>query len=178
MNIDRQKINSISDKIRQALSLNTPPYDPLKAIELLKGNVLYDITDNNMDAYIEKHDNNSFIIHLNPSKPDSRERFTVAHEIGHLFLHMGYLINTTQWNSDNLQFNDSVFYRTDNNYSILEYEANEFAAAFLMPKDEFISVAERNLNNNKYTIDPIADYFGVSIIAAKNRGKWIGIFQW
>ena len=47
-----------------------------------------------------------------------------------------------------------------------------------MPKDEFIQVAGNNLNNNQYSLSPIAEHFQVSMDAALNRGKWLGIFEW
>jgi Zn-dependent peptidase ImmA (M78 family) len=176
MNIDRERINNLATKIRLALDIAAPPYDPHEAIIKLHGKVLYDIQDLYTDAYIEKLNNEEFCIHLNQNRHKNRERFTLAHELGHLFMHMGYLIDSAKWNSLS-KIEESVFYR-DNSYSIDEYEANEFAASFLMPKDEFIDVAGNYLSGNQYSLDPIAEYFDVSIEAVSNRGKWIGIFQW
>lgn len=176
MSIDRKKINMLAGKIRLALEMDTPPYSPEEAISKLNGTILYDIQDCNTDAYIEKIDEEHFRIHLNQYRHHNRERFTLAHELGHLFLHMGYIIDSEKWNSLS-EVEESVFYR-DNTSSFDEYEANEFAASFLMPRDEFVAVAEKYLNENRYALEPISTYFGVSIDAIANRGKWLGIFQW
>lgn len=176
MSIERNKINALSDKIRAALEFTEAPYNPEQAVIDLGGVIQYDITETDFEAYIEKVSGTGFCIHLKPSENVKRERFTIAHELGHLFLHMGYLIDPEKWEkADSLK--ESAFYR-DNRYSSEEFQANEFAAAFLMPKAEFINVANRYLQGNKYDTDAIAEHFKVSRKAASNRGKWLGIFQW
>ena len=47
-----------------------------------------------------------------------------------------------------------------------------------MPKDEYIKVAEKNLNGDSVDIRKVADYFKVSVDAASYRGKWLGYLQW
>jgi Zn-dependent peptidase ImmA (M78 family) len=174
----REAIAKIADSIRHSLALLCP-YDPFRVVELLKGEIIHTIENMSIDAAIKKDGERSFIIHLNPYKSHTRERFTLAHELGHLFLHMGFLLNKELWNSiPEGQFQDSAYYRIDGNYTQEEHEANEFAAAFLMPKDEFIFVSKQHLNNNQYTISPIARHFEVSEISVINRGKWLGIFEW
>jgi hypothetical protein len=57
-------------------------------------------------------------IHYNENHARARQRFTIAHEIGHL------LFNTTHSGSDNSFRNTS---------SVAEIEANQFASELLMP---------------------------------------------
>ena len=152
------------------------PYDPHDAISKLKGEVQYDIQNHNTDAFIKRLGETSFCVHLNEARPPQRARFTLAHGLGHLFLHMGYIFDPEKWKSQSV-FNESVFFR-DSRYSKDEYEANEFAAAFLMPREEFLEIAEENLAGIKYRLQPIAEHFEVSIHAVSNRGKWLGLFQW
>jgi Zn-dependent peptidase ImmA (M78 family) len=173
----KERIGMIADSVRTSLGL-TCPYDPEKAVTLLNG-IIQPSIDHRIDAAIKKNGDNGFIIYLNIYKPAVRERFTIAHELGHLFLHMGYLFDQTKWDlMSNNDFQDSAFFRMSDNYTQEENEANEFAASFLMPKTEFITIAKQNLFNDRYTIGPIADHFQVSEIAAINRGKWLGIFAW
>lgn len=176
MQIDKENINSLADKIRLVLDMKKPPYDPNEAIKKLGGSVKYIDDVVNFDAFLKKTDHDSFEIQLGSDSPSTRSRFTLAHEIGHLFLHMGFLINKTKWDSIE-SFEDSVYFRS-NMYSLEEYEANEFAAAFLMPKNEFIEIAEEHLNKNTYDLEPIAVHFNVSTEAVANRGKWLGVFRW
>lgn len=79
------------------------------------------------DGSIRKQDD-GFIIYISPFQSTERRKFTIAHELGHLFLHMGYRINSDLWNKQM----DATYYRAGD--SLLEYQANEFAAALLMPK--------------------------------------------
>ena len=60
---------------------------------------------------------------VSPFQSSERRKFTIAHELGHLFLHMGYMIDSDLWE----QQENATFYRAGN--SSEEYQANEFAAA-------------------------------------------------
>jgi Zn-dependent peptidase ImmA (M78 family) len=73
------------------------------------------------DGYSLKMDNN-YIIYFNEQKPLVRQRFTVAHELGHCLL--GHLKDV-----------DKTFYRnTEADVSdIMEQQANIFARDLLMP---------------------------------------------
>ncbi|EKD55897.1 MAG: hypothetical protein ACD_59C00004G0001 [uncultured bacterium] len=174
--IDKIKISNFTKTLHKVLAFDKAPYDVHRAIELLNGKLENADLPENTDACIKK-ELDSFNIYINSTKPILRERFSIAHELGHLFLHMGYLVDQKKWSEIN-NFYDSIFYRANNNYSIEEYEANEFAASFLMPSDEFKKIVVENLRNGKVNIQPIAQYFGVSEVAASFRGKFLGIFQW
>ncbi|GBU25372.1 hypothetical protein R83H12_02015 [Fibrobacteria bacterium R8-3-H12] len=176
-------IAKVANSVRESLKLDIP-CSPQKAVELLNGEIIDSIEDVNIDAFIKKSGADSFVIHRNKNKnSELRDSFTIAHELGHLFLHMGYLLDEEKWNSIS-EYQDSAFYRMagidgkPGRYAQEEHEANEFAANFLMPKDEFIFIAKQHLENNKYNIKPIAEHFKVSVPAVANRGKWLGIFAW
>jgi Zn-dependent peptidase ImmA (M78 family) len=34
---------------------------------------------------------------ISPYQSEERRKFTIAHELGHLFLHMGYLLDSDLW---------------------------------------------------------------------------------
>jgi Zn-dependent peptidase ImmA (M78 family) len=157
----------------------TPPYSPEEAVRLLGGSIEYDTDTKAIDAYIRKTAQNSFEVSVTNDSPHKRNRFSLAHELGHLFLHMGYLINDELWNSiPNTDPGESVYYRGAGNYTIKEKEADEFAAAFLMPKEDFRKQVFENLHNNKIDIEKVAAYFDVSVQAASVRAKWLGYAEW
>ena len=87
---------------------------------------------------------------------------------------MGY--KTNRWDSSET-FKDSIYYRSfnrrNNNYSQEEIEANEFAAAFLMPKQKFKAA----LVENSFDISHVSRVFQVSTEAAKNRARNIGLIR-
>ncbi|MGE4558232.1 MAG: ImmA/IrrE family metallo-endopeptidase [Desulfovibrionaceae bacterium] len=168
----REKINKLASIVRDACNLEIP-IDLDRAVCCLQGKIK---RENNADfeAKVEKVDD-GFVISVAAEASGKRERFSIAHELGHLFLHMGYMIDEDKWRNTS-DYHDSVYYRFG--HSIEEYEAHEFAAALLMPRDEFIEIAKKNLNGDAYSVAPIAEYFDVTVSAAKTRGRWLGLFSW
>jgi len=174
----RNQINELVEAIREEANLSTPLSleDLNQFVEELGGTVNYDELDDDTDGFIIR-DENDFTITLNNANfaSDEREKFTLCHELGHLFLHMQYLDRDAWAEAENYQ--DTAYAR--NGYSEEEYDAHEFAAALLMPKDEYKEVVSDNTNDEKTcNITAVAQHFGVSIEAASNRGKWLGVLKW
>lgn len=84
---------------------------------------------------------------------------------------MGYMIDSEKWASQT-----DRYYRKGN--SDEEYEANEFAAALLMPKKEYKKILDKYTEGDIVHTAKIAEKFNVSVNAAANRGKWLGYLQW
>jgi Zn-dependent peptidase ImmA (M78 family) len=169
----RRQIDELADRIRDALELNSFPIDVEQAVTRLRGE-LRSVPETEHEAKIKKS-GNGFVVELAPTSSDERRRFNVAHELGHLFLHMGYKINPAKWDSVN-EYLDSPLYRFG--YSEEEYEAHEFAGAFLMPATEFKRVAFNHKSGTTYNVVPIAEHFDVSVPAARTRGRWLSVFSW
>lgn len=88
-----------------------------------------------------------------------RDRFTIAHELGHYFLH------------SNQGATPLVANRNGENKRV-EWEANWFAAALLMPSDEF-----KTAFNQLCNLESVALLFEVSGQAAKIRAEVLGLVQ-
>ncbi|MDR3570287.1 MAG: ImmA/IrrE family metallo-endopeptidase [Syntrophobacteraceae bacterium] len=169
----RNRIQQLANAVRGACKLTTP-VDVNVAIERL-GGTLVEMSNPEYEAQIEKNSDGGFTITIAIEPHPNRKRFSIAHEIGHLFIHMGYLVDDEKWEQVGT-FVDSVYHRFGHNLE--EHEAHEFAASFLMPEGEFLDVTSRQYKDGYYSIDSIAEYFKVSIDAAKTRGRWLGIFNW
>lgn len=172
----RKAINHIAEVITDVLNLS-PPVDIETIPEILGGKLEYiEFEDPKLEARIRR-DGESFIIELDSERhSNERKRFSIAHELGHLFLHMGFIFDEEKWNNKE-DYSDSVYYRFG--HSEEEYEANEFAAALLMPKEDFQKACIDNLENGtEYNLVNIAEIFEVSEEAALTRGRWLGIFAW
>ncbi|MHA4213480.1 ImmA/IrrE family metallo-endopeptidase [Bacillus cereus] len=174
----RQAINELAYNLHDILDLKVPVAIE-RVPESLGGAIKYvDSLEEGMEAKIEKmpsgHEK-KFIITLQRETCEQRRRFSIAHELGHLFIHMKYLIDQQEWEK-NEEYKDSVYYRYG--HGMEENEANEFAGAFLMPKDKFLEVAQENFKQGKYHLDPIAKYFDVSVSAVRVRGRWLNLFSW
>lgn len=169
--IRRAHIHELAEAVRKECGVDTP-VDMSMAVERLGGRVVFDPYVD-YEARIEKN-GDGFLITLKEDPREARSRFSIAHELGHLFLHMGFL-DDEKWQEVG-QYTDSAYYRFG--HTIEEYEAHEFAGAFLMPKDEFIQVSRQFESNGEYDVTRIADQFGVSAQAALTRGRWLGLFSW
>lgn len=105
------------------------------------------------------------MIVVNSDEPVNRQRFTMAHELGHLLLHFKWVPNTTL----NPNAGTNVAYRHhleiySPNEKVQEFEANTFAAELLMPSSKFIELASKTKDDLE-----LATYFGVSKSAVEVR---------
>ncbi|WP_415720585.1 ImmA/IrrE family metallo-endopeptidase [Photobacterium ganghwense] len=100
-----------------------------------------------------------WVVTINSLHHPRRQRFTFAHELAHFFLHR----------KEKFEFSDAVFFRAENVKSHMETEANNFAGALLMPKEEFVYY----VRNTSKQIEDIAKEFNVSAMAVKVRADVI-----
>lgn len=106
------------------------------------------------------------VITYNLSDVPVRQRFTIAHEIGHYALgHLG--AGTTK-------FRDPASHFSSSTYKIEEREANRFAANLLMPAAALKFAIERR---GMYAIEELAEMFGVSQVAMKYRLENLGLID-
>ncbi len=123
-------------------------------------------------AGFERHDSiviepsGKFRIFLSSMTSSRRDRFTIAHELGHFFLHYPLVrqlhphagMRATRWVDD-----------TNPDLQRCEWEANWFAAALLMPEAEFRNVY------NAGGLDSAQGRFEVSEQAASVRARSLGL---
>lgn len=171
--VTREYINKVADAVRSYYSISTPIEDMVEVVTRIGGRIEEKLNfDSYYDGTIIKDGMDSFCIAISPIQNAQRKNFTIAHELGHLFLHMGYKTNQYVWNNQ-----DQKVYRRFG-MSEQEYQANEFAAALLMPKDDYKNEVSKLWNSEKkIDIGLIASKFNVSISAAFNRGRFLGILE-
>ena len=84
--------------------------------------------------------NNKFKILVNQNHSSLRKRFTIAHELGHFFLHREERFLNILEESEKNNKPELAFFRDKNSSLGLdskEIEANKFAAELLIPSEEF-----------------------------------------
>lgn len=162
-------IDNLAEAIVKAYDITIPIHD-IDAVVQKMGGVVKEQKglDDLYDGTICKTGRDSFSIVISPFQSQKRKVFTVAHELGHLFLHMGFQIDPVVWENQD----DTVYRRFGS--SEQEYQANEFAAALLMPRKEYVKVLKNNVRNGRVDISAVASYFHVSNAAAGNRGRFLG----
>ncbi|MEO5369323.1 MAG: ImmA/IrrE family metallo-endopeptidase [Magnetococcus sp. DMHC-1] len=171
----RRLIGQLADQVRNELKLGVPT-DVRSAVNVLGGKIQeMAFDDMAYEAAVRKINDRNFEIRLRDGVGVQRERFSVAHELGHLFIHMGFQTDEQKWNG--IQVGESSE-RTRYGVSESEYEANEFAAALLMPEDSFRQAVDELAIDNKIDMSKVAERFGVSIAAARLRGQWLGLISW
>lgn len=164
----RQMIEKITQLVREKLELSTP-VDLNEAVERLGGKCVAVSTDE-YDAKIEKADSDyQFRVNYAKGQIETRQRFSIAHELGHLFLHM--------LNQNGKPDKVAYFRGKENNNSFAEWEANEFAASLLMPREEFINCCRAKCDENgNIDLNQVADHFKVSKQAAYVRGNVLDLW--
>lgn len=103
------------------------------------------------------------IIVVNSSHHSNRQRFTIAHELGHHILHRSYLV-------DNVHV-DKVIYRnhkSSDGVHLKEIEANAFAAELLMPAAKVKPYIGTDINDEA-RVAAVAKIFKVSTAAMTIR---------
>ena len=114
--------------------------------------------ESSISGYL-RQENGEWIIGVNSIHNPKRQRFTIAHELGHFYMHK----------DKNVDFEDTTFFRNTDNSSI-EYSANEFAANLLMPEDSIRKAIQTGTKN----IEDLSSQFNVSIAAIKYRVLSLG----
>lgn len=146
-----------------AAQLDFKPGDDIHAlVERIGGKVL--VQDTLMDdpemsgsLFVEDQDNFKIIVPAHTSS--LRDRFTIAHELGHYVLH--YL-----WQKSHGGLKSDRLMALRKGSDRVEWEANWFASGFLMPEHHFKDAFQR-LNS----VSKVAAEFEVSAAAADIRAK-------
>lgn len=128
-------------------------------VQKLGGEIIYQHSNEWFDSEngsIEIHAPKRFRIHLSNFTSHLRDRFTIAHELGHYVIHS--------------QFGKIPAKIARHGSNRIEWEANWFAAGFLMPEASF-KKAWRSQKN----IFEVAAQFNVSLQAAEVRRQSLGL---
>ena len=131
------------------------------------------------DAYIKptKNGMNFKIVYSKEmsDKDSSDFRFTIGHELGHLFLHM------PSKKENKKIILEGNYFHSNSNKELAEWEAEEFAAGILMPKTLFINCVFDKMDDgntiNKRKISELASEFKVSEKSIIIRGRSLGIWD-
>lgn len=147
----------------------TAPINAADVVTRLGGRLLPLTGD--YDARIHNLGERAFSIEIDRLYP-----FPIAVEIGHLFLHMGYMINPEKW-ARITSYTDSPYYR--HGYSQEDHEARKFASALTMPEEEFRSAFNcESVHGLRHAILRTAEFFRVPEREARIRGKALGLVPW
>ena len=150
-------IRSVANKVREVSGFNPKETVDFKDIVEIFGGTVSEDKDVFFGDTIDVRGKLDFTIKLHPLATTERQRFTLAHELGHYFLH-------SQQGSKPLKA-----FRLGT--SMAEQEANYFAAELLMPEEMFradFKTLSKDLNQED-KISKMAQMYHVSFTAASVR---------
>lgn len=144
VDLDSNDIEEITDKLREYWGLGNNPIINVINVMEKNGVVLscFNTNDNKIDAFTQTHNINGiqrpFVVLGDDKESAVRRQFSAAHELGHIILH-----------SNSYDVNEL----TKEEYKSMEDEANDFAAAFLLPKDSFIEDVSQYPNKLEFYVE-------------------------
>jgi Zn-dependent peptidase ImmA (M78 family) len=142
----------------EKIGLDEPPIDVERIARELDVDIRYETFDGGLSGALYRDADEQAVLGVNDWHAKVRQRFTIAHELGHLQLH-----------SDEL-FVDGVLKRDDQSSLAIkshEIEANSFAAELLMPRKLILAEINDVFATNaapdpKRLIEHLARVFDVS----------------
>ena len=139
--------------------VKVPPVPVEQLAKLVGAEVHYEPFPGELSGMVHRQASGKHLIGVNALHPLTRQRFTVAHELGHLLLHKDEALHVDE--------NSPIGFRTPASGQAVhsdEIEANQFAAELLMPV-YLLNPAIAMIPENTGTEDAVAmlaKAFGVS----------------
>lgn len=151
-NKPRIAAEKILQQIKEEKGKITYPINPFEILN--QRNVIITFSDfDKLEGLLLFDKNKESIVSINLNRPVTRQRFTAAHELGHIILHTEIKGET---------FLCPIFGLKN----LIEREADDFASNLLMPSDELNKIIDKYQDKNgNVDLDEcllIAEYFGVS----------------
>lgn len=166
--INKTEIERKADEILRENKVDNAPIDPVTLANRL-GIKIHNaqFSDGSLSGMISKRGENIMIL-VNQSDSDTRKRFTIAHELGHHFLHL--MEEDGEFVDDTINLFREKLQEEPRSRDKKEVEANKFASALLMPK---------YLVKKEFSRSPDLEYlawrFGVSEEAMGYRINELGL---
>lgn len=137
--------------------------------------ITYEALDRDVAGVLFRDDKRT-VIGVNSAHAVVRQRFTIAHELGHLQLHKGQSLHVDRVRVNFRDVNSSTARDRE------EISANAFAAALLMPPDRVVETVAQYLQKmpgitGDQLIGSMSDRFRVSHQAMEYRLKNLGFIS-
>lgn len=161
-----------AQELLQEVGIRVPPVPVERLAQHLKARVRYEPFEGEMSGMRLMRGRRN-IIGVNSSHSHVRQRFTIAHEIGHLILHP----------TDELHIDKAFPIRFRNAKSStgedpVEVEANQFAAELLMPEQMLMRDVRPHMKSQvEEAIQELAALYDVSTHAMTIRLSALGLIR-
>lgn len=177
MNYSYSYIEELTKDLLVKNNLFYPKFDIKKLVKKLDINLLYkELGEDVSGLFVMSGEKGIISVNKNESNNKTRQRFTIAHEIGHFLLH-------SKLKPIFIDKSPKVMFRNSESSSgelHQEREANAFAAALLMPRDLINDELEKLESDFDNPTKKLAKIFNVSEQAMSfrlaNLGYELGLF--
>lgn len=165
------KINKVIEELTSDILLNNDMYKvPVDVIKIANANDIKvyegDLDKKTSGAIRYKKEEDKFEILVNKNDVKTRQRFTIAHELGHYFLHQDYL-KSEEIHIDTMY---RAVEKANEEEKERERQVDYFAGALLMNR----TLLEKLYKENN-SIQDLADIFNVSVSAMTVRLDILGL---
>lgn len=147
-------------KIAQRVLKKYNLYPPIDMAGIIQDKGITCVEENlgtNADGYSDLKDSDLKIVLNTAIRYEPRKRFTLAHELGHIFI---------SWHSDVTLCVTDNEYSEHNKLDIQEHEANVFASEILMPTEWVKEMLSKNGNRSlEYIVNKLCNIANTSIMA-------------
>lgn len=176
MTIRRKHIRTVVTRLLKAYSVETPPVQVGQIALAIGIRVQYEPAEDELSGFLLRDlSRQQAIIGVNDNHPDNRQRFTIAHELGHFLLHEQEKLHIDRRFQINRRDESSSQGKSEE-----EKEANLFAAELLMPvhflQQDLATVGALDLESDD-TIANLAKKYKVSVQAMTFRLAYLGHIQ-
>ena len=176
MSVRRKMVRELSTELLAQHNIVSAPVDVEKLAHALHVDVHKDRVAGDISGYLFRdHEKTSAIIGVNSRQHPNRQRFTIAHELGHFLLHANDKVHVDRGFEVRLRSDES-----SKGTDIDEKEANLFAAELLMP----LAFVEKDMADiqtvdlmEETTIKSLAKKYQVSTHAFAFRLAYLGYVQ-
>jgi Zn-dependent peptidase ImmA (M78 family) len=159
----KEKIRQIAEDVLARAGISRSPVPVEQVASFLGATVKYSPFEGELAGVLVRGEGR-VVIGVNSSHHSNRQRFTIAHECGHLLLHEG---GTYVDKSFRVNLRDDV---SSLAIDPEEIEANRFAAELLMPYKLLIDDLHHEIDlESEATIGALARKYGVSLQAMTHR---------
>ncbi len=167
-----RKIDENAERILRNCGQFKAPVDVSAVAAACNARVVYEELDDDVSGFLLR-DKGSISIAINKQHPANRQRFTLAHEIGHLVLHADQ--GDRLWLDKAYYFRDGSSSKGD---QAAEVQANQFAAGLLMPEELVrAEVAQSSHDIGEVNVMKLAMKFEVSERAMTFRLISLGLLE-
>lgn len=162
----KRNVSAFAEEL--AVELDYDPEGPIETIVSgVGGSIHYRNAVGARPESIKVRPDETFKIYLPTLTSMGRDKFTIAHELGHLFLH--FPIVRAVYPNDGMRAYRWLDEDASEDMRRCEWEANWFAASFVMPEDLFTKVY------NKHGVQGTSIRLGVSMKAVEVRAQSLGL---